>query len=129
VKLLAATLIGACLAAGPALAQSPPDADRALDNDVMAGRELRLRLEVSPPLRIGPPRFDQTRAQPVQATGIDSRLWIGDSRTQLGFALRGEGVEKGMLLRTQLTGDAALSLRLRGGKVGLFVAVALNGRP
>jgi len=128
VKAHAAWLIGACLAAGPALAQTPLPADKALAGDVMDSTQWQWRLDVSPPLRIGAPRFDQEHARPALATGVDSRLWIGDRRTQLGFALRGDGLDKGTLLRTQLSGDAALALRLRGGKVGLFVAIPLTGK-
>ena len=35
---------------------------------------------------------------------------------------------RGTLLRAQLNEDAALTLRLRGGKLGLFLSVRLDGR-
>lgn len=124
----AAWLIGACLAAGPVLAQTPPPADKAMAGDVADRTQWQWRLEVSPPLRIGAPRFDQDRVRPALVAGVDSRLWIGDRRTQLGFALHGDGLDQGTLLRIQLSGDAALALRLRGGKVGLFVAIPLHSR-
>lgn len=127
-KAHAAWLIGACLAAGPALAQTPLPADKAMAGDVMDRAGWQWRLEVSPPLRVAATHFDQDQARPALATGVDPRLWIGDRRTQLGFSLRGDGLDKGTLLRTQLSGDAALALRLRGGKVGLFVAIPLNGK-
>jgi hypothetical protein len=125
VRALAASLIGACLATGSALAQAAPDE---IDIQIPARTEWRWRFEVSPKMPVDLTRVEPDHVMPALATQADSRLWIGGQRTQLGLALHARGLDQGLLLRTQLQGDTSLALRLRGGRVGLVLAIPLNGR-
>ena len=67
------------------------------------------------------------RAQVFQHSRSSFALQRGD----IGDAARSpllQQLAQGTLLRAQLSDDANLMLRLRGGRVGLYLAVRLDGR-
>jgi hypothetical protein len=122
---LAAWLMAAVVAAGPALAQGSTDADDALQASTRAQPDLRWRFELAPRTGVAPPEW--RRDAPARVADNESRLWFGGAHTQLGIALQSDGLHRGMLLRTQVDADTTLALRLRGGQLRIVLAVRLNG--
>ena len=110
-------LLGASLATGSALAQmAAPPADNNWERiDTPARSGVRWGWEGMPNPRLGLPPLEPESA----ATGptADPRRW-GGSKPRHGLAY-------GTLIRTQLSDDASLTLRLRGGKLGLYLGVQL----
>lgn len=186
-NLQAALVLGACLAAGSALAQATPSEDDAFDAGEPARTGIRWRWEASPSQRMVSTHIEPGRAAPGVSTPIDYRLWVGDRRTEFGIGLLPaaphadagnlldsaphaavtlglryqvspqarlsfetelgsvagrsrplalelasssplQGWAKGTLMRTQLSADSSLTLRLRGGKLGLYLGVRLTGK-
>jgi hypothetical protein len=110
-------LLGASLATGSALAQVaalPADTNwERIDTPARSG--VRWDWEGMPNPRLGLPPLETDSA----ATGptADPRRW-GGSKPRHGLAY-------GTLMRTQLSDDASLALRLRGGRLGLYLGVQL----
>jgi hypothetical protein len=109
-------LLGASLATGSALAQvAAPTADNNWERiDTPARSGVRWGWEGMPNPRLGLPLEPE-----IAATGptADPRRW-GGSKPWHGLAY-------GTLISTQLSDDASLTLRLRGGKLGLYLGVQL----
>ena len=86
-NLQAALVLGACLAAGSALAQATPSEDDAFDAGEPARTGIRWRWEASPSQRMVSTHIEPRRAAPGVSTPIDYRLWVGDRRTEFGIGL------------------------------------------
>ena len=110
-------LLGASLATGSALAQvAPPPVDHTWELiDAPARSGARWGWEGMPNPRLGLPPLEPGRA--ATGSAADPRSW-GGSKPRHGLAY-------GALVRTQLSDDASLTLRLRGGKLGLYLGVQL----
>ena len=120
-SLQTALVVGACLACGFALAQATPSEVETSDAVEPARTGICWSLDTSP-----------SHVLPQERLTLENELGSVASRSRplalkLASSSRLQGWAKGTLLRAQLSADTSLTLRLRGGKLGLYLAVRLTG--
>lgn len=144
-KLQVARVFGACLAAASALAQAAPAVDyrlwvghrsaeigvgllpaaphagRPLGAAPGAAMTLGVRYRLSPQTRLS------LDTEISRAAGFEAAHRSRPLALELASSSPLQGLAKGTLMRAQLNADSSLTLRVRGGKIGLYLAVRLTG--